>query len=60
MLLCLDVIVVYAIVVIVFHVAVSLLLYLVYMFLFRERQMVCEFLMMEVDLGWWGGGGRIQ
>ena len=39
MLLCLDVIVVYAVVVIVF---------------------VIEFLMMEVEFGRWGGGGRVQ
>ena len=60
MLLCLDVIVVYAVVVIVFYVAVSLLLSLVFMLLFREHQMVCEFLMMEVELGLWGGVGRVQ
>ena len=60
MLLCLDVIVIYAVVVIVFYVAVSLLLSLVFMLLFREHQMVCEFLMMEVEFGRWGGGGRVQ
>ena len=60
MLLCLDVIVVYAVVVIVFYVAVSLLLSLVFMLLFREHYMVCEFLMTEVEFGRWGGGGRVQ
>ena len=59
MLLCLDVIVVYAVVVIVFYVAVSLLLSLVFMLLLREHQMVCKFLMMEVEFGLWGGGGRV-
>ena len=60
MLLCLDVIVVYAVVVIVFYVAVSLLLSLVFLLLFREHKMVCEILMIEVEFGWWDGGGRVQ
>ena len=60
MLLYLDVIVVYAVVVIDFFVAVSVLLSLVFMLSFREHSMVCEFLMMKVEFGWWDGGGRVQ